>query len=158
MSGECPAPLIICFRRDRTLEIIERELGVDDELASSRQSDHDVGTYTVRSDLEVKVPVLIHPGRLKDILQHQFAGPAALASVGENRAEALHLRQCFIKPGLDFTLRLHNRGISRSLPASDQPYDERTGKNPDHERDDYRRHARSLSANRRVNRAALQPR
>jgi hypothetical protein len=84
--------------------------------------------------------VLIHPGRLKEVLQHQFASPAALAGIGEDRPEMLYLRQRFIKPSLDLTLRLHNRRISGSLPASDQPYDERTGKNSDNECDDYRRH------------------
>jgi hypothetical protein len=140
VGGEGSAPLLFSLRGGRALEVIERELGINDKLAPARQSNHHVRTAAVNGYLQFKVPVPIHSSRLKEVLQYQFARPATLAGIGENPPDALHLHQRFIKPGLDLTLRLHDRRISLALAASDQPYDERADKNSDHERDDYRRH------------------
>jgi hypothetical protein len=84
--------------------------------------------------------VLIHPGRLQDVLQHQLTGPSALPGISENHSEALYLRHRFIEPGLDLTLRLQDGRTSLCLPARDQPHDERTEQNSDNKRDDDRRH------------------
>jgi hypothetical protein len=104
VGAEGSAPLLRRLCGGRALELIERELRINDKLAPPGQSQHDVRTTAVNDDLNLKVSVLIHPGRLKEILQHQFTGPATLARIGENHTEVLYLHQCFIKPGLYLTL------------------------------------------------------
>jgi hypothetical protein len=104
VGAEGSAPLLRRPCRGRALELIERELRIDDKLSPPRQSQHHVRTTAVNDDLNLEIPVLIHPGCLKEILQHQFTSPATLARIGENHTEMLYLHQCFVKPGLYLTL------------------------------------------------------
>jgi hypothetical protein len=100
------APLVLAGRRRGALEVVERELGVDDEPAASRQLQHHVGPGSLGRDLELEIPVPIHSRRFQEVLQHELAGPAPLRGVREDRAEALHLSQRVVEPGLDLALGL----------------------------------------------------
>jgi hypothetical protein len=110
--------------------------GNDDEPAASRQLQDHVGSGSLGRDLELEVPVPVHSRRFQEVLQHEFAGPAPLRGIREDRAEALHLSQRVVEPGLDLALGLQDRRVP--LAPGGQPDHERPGEYADHQCDNDR--------------------